>query len=194
MLWFVFHCFFLAQSHDLSSYSVSLSFDRIPASKGSAVEDELGDDLGSDEEDVCVDGIDLPDGVEFDVHNDVWVAEKSCSSFPIPHSPTAEFRQWFQKRALGSGLLRDESGCLKIDAEGYLIGPDCVSDTTQCSRCNLSLAECDRLDLGLFVLRTRIGAVRRRRIGLRCQRCEMVHTWNASLECIHTIRGGAEGG
>jgi hypothetical protein len=130
---------------------------------------------------------------QYDASIDQWIPTSGPTS-PIPvrlEDCSERVKTCMKERSSGS-WLQMAGNDVYVDSEGYLRGPECVSDVKFCKQCGGGVEEAvDGTDI---VIRTCIGAVKRLVRSCACTGCGLKFEWQAAAEGIHMIQGGREGG
>ena len=134
-------------------------------------------------------------GVHFSMQYNSWMPSQGCLKTNIPVSLPSAAQKFVLTRQNCSDVRHLPSGIPYVSPEGYMLGPDCIPTTTAelCPQCSTALQTAHLLDDGIFVLRTYMGAVLRRKKTIKCQ-CGWLAKWDPNTEFIYTIRSDSEGG
>lgn len=134
-------------------------------------------------------------GVHFSMEHNSWMPSQGCLSTNIPVSLPSDAQKFVLTRQNCSDVRYLNSGIPYVSPEGYMLGPDCMPQTAgmACPQCSRSLQTAQLLDDGLFVLRTYMGAVLRKKKVSKCL-CGWLAKWDPNSEFIYTIRNNSEGG
>lgn len=148
---------------------------------------ENSSDHASEEEDH--EDVGFVSSVRFDTTRRCWEPVLQGSQKPIPFEPDDKTRLFALIRKSGKGLLRDENDMFIVN-EGCFDGEPCIAQQSFCDKCGGNL---ESTHIGVFYLRTNMGCIRRQRFVLICA-CGATFHWDPTVECIHVIKNGTEGG
>lgn len=89
--------------------------------------------MGDDDDDELLEGEDSA-GVRWSTSDARWEPfGDGISTQHIPAVPDDKCRKWWAHRQSGDFLQRDETGAVKRDADGHMLGNDAVP--SQCGKC-----------------------------------------------------------
>jgi hypothetical protein len=134
-----------------------------------------------------------PMGAQWDEIGRKWTSDRQCSQNIIPRYENEACLKWRQRRSTCADLLKESDGMPLLNAHGFATSFDCAP-----GRCNFCGRVFDAKDERRFIRSTIIHSVavscQRRVVEVKCSSCGSYSQWDPSVECLHLIEGGNEGG
>jgi len=124
-------------------------------------------------------------GVVFDIARNSWLPdtnEKGIGVCPLPVEFPAEASAFALQR-IAQATLIGQAHNNSVSNQSI-----CIADETgNCSNCHSLLLEAEKIQSGIFVVRTAFGEISRDRYVLRCITCQFYNEWKPESEFIHPI-------